>query len=132
MAGTRVHAELSTPDFKVDIVANGHKLVADEPQDLGGADAGPAPFALVVAGLSACTAITLKMYAARKEWPLESLSVELALRPGEPRRRIERTIVARGSLSEEQVARLREVAERTPVTLALKAGFDIDTILNAG
>ncbi len=130
MAGTRVHAELGVQKYKVDIIANGHALVADEPATLGGGDVGPSPFALVVSGLSACTLITLKMYAERKAWPLEGLSVDLALHGGTPRWRIERTVTARGALTEEQVARLREIVERTPVTLALKDGFDIDTTLS--
>ncbi len=130
MAGTRVHAEIGAQNYKVEITANGHALVADEPAGLGGGDVGPSPFALVVSGLSGCTLITLKMYAERKGWPLEGMSVDLALHSGEPRRRIERTVVVRGALSEEQVARLREIVERTPVTLALKDGFDIDTTLS--
>lgn len=129
MAGAHVRARLSAPNYKVAIDANGHQLVADEPSELGGANAGPSPFALVLSGLSACTTITLKMYADKKGWPLEGLEAELLLHPGEPRRRIERSVSVRGPLSEEQIARLREIAERTPVTLALLQGFDIDTTL---
>jgi len=132
MSGSRVQATLSSPNYKTDIVANGHALIADEPPSNGGADAGPSPFALVLSGLSGCTAITLKMYAERKGWPLESLSVDLSLHAGEPKRRIERGVVASGPLTEEQIARLREIVERTPVTLALKTGFDIDTTLGSG
>lgn len=127
--GARVHATLGEPNYKVAIDANGHALLADEPPALGGADAGPSPFALVLSGLSACTAITLKMYAERKSWPLQGASVDLALHSDQPKRRIERKISVSGPLSEEQLTRLREIAERTPVTLALKDGFDIDTQL---
>ncbi len=129
MAGSRVHATLSAPNYRTEIDANGHALVADEPPTLGGADAGPSPFALVLSGLSACTAITLKMYAERKTWPLAGVEVDLALHAGELRRRIERKITVSGALNEEQVARLGEIAERTPVTLALKDGFEIATTL---
>lgn len=132
MAGSHVHAILSAPNYKTDIVANGHALIADEPPSNGGADAGPSPFALVLSGLSGCTTITLKMYAERKGWPLEGLEVDLNLHAGEPKRRIERKVIASGPLTEEQIGRLREIVERTPVTLALKTGFDIDTTLGSG
>jgi putative redox protein len=132
LAGTKIHAQLASPNYKTEIMANGHALVADEPADLGGADAGPSPFALVLSGLSACTAITLKMYAERKGFTLEGLSVDLALHAGEPKRKIERVIAVRGALAEAQVSRMREIAERTPVTLALKDGFEINTTLTNG
>lgn len=130
MPGAHVRARLSAPNYKVEIDANGHALLADEPAVLGGADAGPSPFALVLSGLSACTLITLKMYAERKDMPLEGVDVELRLHAGEPRRRIERHVAVHGPLSDEQTARLRQIVERTPVTLALLAGFDIDTTLD--
>lgn len=129
MAGSHVHAKLAGTNYKVEITANGHALVADEPPSLGGTDAGASPFALVLAGLSACTVITLKMYVERKSWPVEDINAELSLHAGEPRRRIARQIKVTGALSEDQLARLREIAERTPVTLALKDGFQIDTEL---
>jgi putative redox protein len=132
MAGSRVHAALSGPNYRTEIDANGHALIVDEPPALGGGNAGPSPFAYVLSGLSACTAITLKMYAERKTWPLEGVSVDLALHAGEPRRKIERKIVTSGPLSDDQIARLSEIAERTPVTLALKDGFEIDTTLSRG
>ena len=101
--------------------------MADEPPALGGQGAGPAPYDLLLASLGACTAITLRMYADRKEWPLESLEVMLRLH-GQDERRIDRTLTISG-LDEAQKARLADVAERTPVTLTLKSGLPIDTHL---
>lgn len=108
-----------------------HSFSADEPERLGGQDAGPAPFDLLVSALGACTAITLKMYADKKEWPLEALEVRLEYRGGEQPPRIDRVLIPAGPLSDEQKKRLADVAERTPVTLAIKNGVPILTSLGA-
>jgi len=120
-------AHIGLTPYRTDMVVGGHAITADEPQALGGQGVGPAPYDLLLASLGACTAITLKMYAARKEWPLESLDVSLRI-IGTDERRIERTLSIVG-LDERQKARLAEIAERTPVTLTLKSGLPIDTHL---
>ena len=124
-------ASIGTTRYLTNITtgANGqHSLVADEPERLGGVDAGPAPFDLLVSALGACTAITLTMYAEKKGWPLEALRVELDYRGGgEPR--IKRLLFPTGPLDEAQTARLADVAERTPVTLAIKNGVPVHTTL---
>lgn len=120
-------AHIGSTPYRTDIVVGGHAITADEPPALGGQGVGPAPYDLLLASLGACTAITLKMHAARKEWPLESLDVSVRL-VGIDDRRIERTLAIVG-LDEKQKARLAEVAERTPVTLTLKSGLPIDTHL---
>lgn len=106
----------------------GHRLVADEPVSLGGADGGPAPYDLVIAGLGACTAITLRMYADLKAWPLASVQVQLRLARENNEMVVERLLHIEG-LDDAQKARLAEVAERTPVTLTLKSGLQIRTTL---
>lgn len=121
-------AHIGKDRYRTEIEVDGHRIVADEPPALGGANAGPAPYDLILAGLGACTAITLRMYADRKQWPLESLDVALRLTGGKDDRRIERTLTIAG-LDAEQQARLADVAERTPVTLTLKGGIAIDTRL---
>ena len=121
-------AHIGRDTYRTDIEVSGHKLVADEPPALGGANAGPAPYDLILAGLGACTAITLRMYADRKDWPLESLDVGLRTVRGEQGLRIERTLTIVG-LDDEQRARLADIAERTPVTLTLKDGLPIHTTL---
>ena len=121
-------ANIGKDRYRTEIEVDGHRIVADEPPALGGANAGPAPYDLILAGLGACTAITLRMYADRKQWPLESLDVALRLTGGKDDRRIERTLTIAG-LDADQQARLADVAERTPVTLTLKGGIAIDTRL---
>ena len=111
------------------IEMSGHPLTADEPPANGGENKGPAPYDLLLAGLGACTAITLRMYADRKEWPLESLQVELHLvRNPEGGIHIERTLTPVG-LDTGQKAKLAEIAEKTPVTLTLKNGLPIQTTM---
>jgi putative redox protein len=125
-----VHAKLGQPDYAVDVQAGRHRLVSDEPAALGGADAGPGPFPLVLSGLAACTAITLRMYAQRKSWPLAGVEVDARLsREADGSARIERSVTLQGELDAEQVTRLLEICEKTPVTLALKAGAQIRTTL---
>jgi putative redox protein len=122
-------ARIGETRYATTITTGHHALTADEPERLGGAGAGPAPFDLLLSALGACTAITLKMYAERKAWPLEALEVRLEYHGGETPARIERVLVPTGALDEAQRARLADVAERTPVTLAIKAGVPIHTAL---
>ncbi|AEG51276.1 OsmC family protein [Sphingobium chlorophenolicum L-1] len=88
-----------------------------------------APYDLLLASLGACTAITLKMYTARKGWPLASLDVELRFNVVGEEKMIEPVLRIHG-LDDEQKARLADIAERTPVTLALKSGLPITTRLD--
>jgi uncharacterized OsmC-like protein/alpha/beta superfamily hydrolase len=109
------------------IIAGGHQLVADEPAVIGGADSGPTPYDLLLAGLGACTAITVRMYADRKGWPLRQLTVRLRhsrihaidcldceTKNGQLDQ-IERELRFEGELTDDQRARLMDIAERCPV-----------------
>ena len=126
----KVHVVGSTAAarYRTEIDADGHALVADEPVALGGEDAGAAPFALVLAGLAACTGATLRMYAEHKGWPDIALRIALQLELGKEPRVIHRSVEVSGA-PEAGLERLREIVERTPVTLALKSGFEIATRL---
>jgi putative redox protein len=110
-------------------VNGGHRVVSDEPASLGGVNAGPSPYGLLLASLAACTVITLRMYADRKGWPLESIHVQLRLSRQDTVQLVERTVHTAG-LDDAQKARLAEIAERTPVTLTLKPGLRIRTTLD--
>jgi putative redox protein len=125
----RAHAEIGAARYAVTLKAGHHALIGDEGVENGGQDAGPSPYELLIASLGTCTAITLKMYAERKGWPLEHLGVDLFfhLKDGKPR--IDRGLTVVGDLDETQRARLADIAERTPVTLTLKTGVEILTEL---
>lgn len=120
-------ARIGNDRYRTAIDVGGHAITADEPPAMGGQGVGPAPYDLLLASLGACTAITLRMYADRKQWPLESVEVALRLH-GQEERRIDRTLTITG-LDDEQKARMADIAERTPVTLTLKNGLPIDTRL---
>ena len=116
-------------------------LTADEPLEAGGRDAGPNPYELLTAALGACTAITLRMYADRKEWPLDGITVSLRHNKvhdadcrdcPEKARKIdafERVIALHGALSAEQRQRLLEIADRCPVHRSLHEPVRVTTRL---
>jgi len=122
-------ADIGTTDYTVSLVAGGHALTADERAAAGGQNAGASPHELLCAALGACTAITLRMYAQRKEWTLRGVHVDVRLQIEGKEHRITRRLRLEGDLDEAQRARLADVAERTPVTLTLKQGAVITTIL---
>jgi putative redox protein len=123
----------SCDGFRHEAWAGEHTLLIDEPAALGGSGAGPNPYELILAALGACTSMTLRLYAQRKEWPLEQ--VEVRLRHSRIHAQdcadcfqregyldhVEKEIVVGGLLTEEQVARLGEIAERCPVNVTLHA-----------
>ena len=122
------------------IIAGGHQLVADEPAAIGGADSGPTPYDLLLAGLGACTAITVRMYADRKGWPLRQTTVRLRhrrihatdcayceTRTGQLDQ-IDRELQFEGELTDDQRARLLGIAERCPVHRTLHSEVLVTTI----
>lgn len=127
--------------YPTDILANGHALRADEPVSAGGADTGPTPYDLLLAGLGSCTSITLRMYADRKGWPLESIVVRLDHKkihaedceecesPSGKIDRIEREVELVGELDDEQRERLLEIADKCPVHRTLHSEISVKTRL---
>jgi putative redox protein len=123
--------------LREEIIAGRHRLLAGEPVEAGGDDAGPDPYSLLLSALGACTAMTLQLYARRKQWPLEK--VEVSLRHARVHAedcedcetkagkldRIERFISLGGPLSDEQKQRLLEIAQRCPVHRTLTSEISI-------
>ena len=122
------------------ITAGGHQLIADEPAAIGGADSGPTPYDLLLAGLGACTAITVRMYADRKGWPLRQTTVRLRHQRIHAKDcaacettlgqldQIERELQFEGELTDEQRARLMDIAERCPVHRTLESEVLVSTV----
>jgi putative redox protein len=127
-----VHASIDNLPYTVTLKGGEHQWLADEPASLGGADAGPTPTQLLLSSLGACTAITLKMYAGRKEWPLKKVDIELTLNPnGKPASGtdIQRTLQLHGALDDSQKERLLQIANACPVHKLLAGEVKIHSAL---
>ncbi len=141
--GRVVVTETGEGPFAQRITAGRHLLRADEPPSVGGRDGGPTPYDLLLAGLGACTSMTLRMYAGRKNWPLERVSVALRHEKIHAQDcadcetvegrvdRIEREITVTGALDAEQRQRLLEIADKCPVHRTLENEVKVVTALAA-
>jgi putative redox protein len=139
--GLVVVSENGTGPFAQNVTIGRHRLTADEPEPVG-TDTGPSPYDFLLAGLGACTSMTVRMYAARKKWPLEKVTVTLRhsrihaqdcadceTETGQVDR-IERVIRFDGDLDADQRQRLREIADKCPVHRTLHSEIIIDTTVS--
>ena len=133
-------AEVAADSFAQTITAGSHRLIADEPLPIG-TDTGPNPYDYLLAGLGACTSMTIRMYANRKKWPLDSVSVELSHSRTHANdceacdettahlEHIERTVTLTGDLDDAQRASILAIADKCPVHRTLHAGVVVSTRL---
>lgn len=133
-------SETGIGDFQNLVTVGRHQFLADEPVSVGGGDTGPTPYDFLLAGLGSCTAMTLRMYAGRKKWPLENVSVVLSHSKDyatdcvdcDPKSRIDvfvREITIKGDLDTAQRERLLEIADKCPVHRTLEAKATVRTHL---
>ena len=117
-----VVASIGTTPYTVRLSAGAHALASDEPRDAGGADAGPDPFALLLCSLASCVLITMRMYATRKQWPLDGVDATLTptRKAAQPLEAVHIELTLRGALSDEQRTRLLDIAGRCPVHRTLE------------
>ena len=125
----QVVVKIGNEDYTTNIMAAGHPLVADEPESVGGNNFGPSPYDLLLSSLGACTAMTLRMYADRKKWPLDEVIVHLNHGKKDKVDFIEKSIELVGDLDEKQRARLLVIADKCPVHKTLHANTEIVSVL---
>jgi uncharacterized OsmC-like protein/fermentation-respiration switch protein FrsA (DUF1100 family) len=138
--GTVLVRETHGGKYQQEILSGPHRLLADEPVKLGGLDSGPGPYDLLLAGLGACTSMTIRLYADFKDIPLTNVSVRLHHGKIHAKDcetcetkvamvdRIDRAITLEGPLDAEQRQRLMEIADKCPVHRTLKSEIDIRTV----
>jgi putative redox protein len=139
--GTVVVASTGAGPFDQIMLDGRHSLRADEPVSAGGGDAGPNPYELLLMSLGSCTSMTVHMYAARKQWPLDQVIVQLrhqrryvedcadCEKPSAMLDHIDRTITVAGALDDAQRARLLEIADHCPVHRTLTSKIIVKTML---
>jgi putative redox protein len=117
--------------FQVEARIGANAFLIDEPAAVGGLGSGPNPFDLLSAALGSCTAMTIRLYAERKAWPLAKVRVRATHSRGtlDARDRFSLEIALEGDLDESQRARLMEIAQRCPVHLTLERGSEVASTL---
>ena len=136
-ADNEVVTRIGQEKYRTEVVAGGQTLVVDEPAEVGGGGDAPTPYDLLLGSIGACTAMTLRMYADRKGWPLEGVTVRLRHARSHAKdcvdcatkhvglNQIERELELEGPLTDEQRERLTQIADRCPVKQTLERGIQV-------
>lgn len=135
--GAWVSARVGPSGFRTELAVGAHRWLADEPLSVGGSDVGPTPYDMLLGALVGCTAMTMRMYADRKAWPLEAVRVSMRTARSHEAdceqcdtkevgiARIERRVEMTGPLTDEQRKRLLQIADRCPVKQSLERGIRV-------
>ncbi len=124
-----VTATIGREAYRTELITQGHYLTADEPEEVGGRNEGPGPGEFLMLSLASCIAITLRMYADRKQWPLEKVRVEVSSEKIDGTTLFLCHIYLEGALDEEQRKRILQIANACPVHKALTNPIQIKTEL---
>lgn len=122
-------ATIGKEHFRTEIISGAKQIVADEPEELGGTNEGPAPGEFLLISLASCTAITIRMYADRKKWPVEKITVEVDFEKIDNKTVFKRELQLEGEITEEQRTRLLQIANACPVHKTLTNPIEIQTVL---
>lgn len=120
-----VSASIKKNHYETLIISGHKKMIVDEPLDKGGKDLGMSPMELLASALASCVAITLRMYADQKSWPLDEVFIEVSI--DAKAHAIEKDLTLVGDLNAEQIQRLKEIADKCPVNKMLSNANTINT-----
>jgi len=124
-----VTALIGKNQYKTEVITSSHYLIADEPAEKKGTNLGPGPQEFLSVALASCTAITLRMYADRKKWPIDQIKVNVVSEVSKEKTVFKREISFEGTLDEAQQTRLLQIANACPVHGVLTNPIEINTEL---
>jgi len=125
-----IKAVINKEPYVTKICSETNSLIADEPTSLGGKDKGMTPMEILASSLAACTCITLRMYANRKQWDVQTIETNIDIESIDTQTIFERKISFTGTLSTEQTERLLHIANHCPVHKLLTHTIKINTSIN--
>ncbi|HTH56987.1 MAG TPA: OsmC family protein [Cyclobacteriaceae bacterium] len=126
----QVHGRIGKDHYRAELKTETNAIIADEPFDVGGKDTGFSPSELLASSLAACTCITVRMYADRKEWNLDEVIAEVTLEKLEGKSKFTRKVEFKGSLDQDQLTRLQAIANKCPIHQALTNPIEIETVFS--
>jgi putative redox protein len=124
-----IKAKIGKDHYRTEIIAGNNTIISDEPVSEGGKGEGLSPYNLLGASLGSCTVITIRMYADRKGWNLESCEVDVTIYPFHEKSIIKKNVLLVGDLSEEQKQRLLKIADKCFIHKLLTNPIEINTRL---
>ena len=120
-----IKATINKEHYTCTVTNSKHSIIADEPIDLGGGDKGLNPKEILLSALATCVAITLRMYIDRKEWPVDTIEVEVKMDIENAENVFFEEITCTGNLTDEQKLRLEDIASKCPVSKILAKGNEV-------